>query len=349
MKATEIRFLILSTALIFAFLCVHKQAFARQALDCYGRSVEIPDKVNKVIALSRDMLEVLRALDAVPLVVGVGDTVRRDPTFWPELAKTPVVGKWNDPNYEAIAAQRPDLVLAYGGNPGAEAEDRLRSVGIAMLRLEVHHISHFEAVVRTLGEALDRGPQAEALLAWWTGKYAKLEACLGQRLEPRRVYLEGYNRLQAWAEGSSGDETLRKVRGQNVARTLGAAFGEVNPEWVLATQPWAVVKFSSSKERYVAETREALHKVAQDIAARPGFDQLEAVRNGRVFVLAAEIHGGPRAPVGAAYLARWLYPGRCADIDPDLWHKEYFERFQRMPYQGAFAWPPLLSGTSATP
>jgi iron complex transport system substrate-binding protein len=311
--------------------------------------VEIPDKISRVIVLSRDMLEVARALDTIPLVVGVGDTVKRDPTFWPELAKAPVVGKWNDPNYEAIAALKPDLVLTYGRNPGPEAEDRLRSVGIPLLRLEVHQISHFEAVVRTLGEALDRKPQAEALLAWWTGKYALLDACLGQGLEPRRVYLEGYNRLQAWGAGSSGDETLRKVRGQNVAQSLGAAFGEVNPEWVLATQPWAIVKFSSSKERYVAETREALRKVALDIAARPGFDQLEAVRNERVFVLAAEVHGGPRAPVGAAYLARWLYPDRCADCDPDRWHKEYFERFQRMPYQGAFAWPALTTAETGKP
>lgn len=325
---------------VLLFLAV-APALARQVEDCYGRPVTVPDTVRRVVVLSRDTLELIRAVAAMPLVVGVSDTLRRDPDFWPELRGVPVVGRWNDPDYEAVARLAPDLVLAYGRYPGPKAEARLGAAGIPVLRLEVHLLSGFDRTARTLGTVLGRERAMEALLAWRAEKFARLADCRRQAETAPLVYLEGYQRQQAWGPGTSGDESLRAAGGRNLAAQLPSSYGEVGPEWVLAGTPWAVIKITPLPGRYEATDGAALEGEVRAMAARPGYEALEAVRQGRVYVLASDVHGGPRAPVGAGYEARWLHPGLCRDLDPEAWNREYLERFQRVPVRGVYAWPPV--------
>jgi iron complex transport system substrate-binding protein len=331
-------------------------ARARQVEDAFGRLVTVPDQVRRVVVLSRDMLELVRIVGAMDRVVGVSDTVRRDPGFWPELAHIPQVGRWNDPDYEAIARLAPDLVLAYGRYPGPEAEVKLAAAHIALLRLEVYLLSGFDRAARSLGAALGESRAMETFLDWRRAQFARLAACRREANSPPLVYLEGYQRLTAWGPGTSGDESLSAGGGRNLAASLPTSHGEVSPEWILAGAPEAIVKITPLAGCYAAQSAEALRNEARAIADRPGFAALTAVSQGRIYVLASDIHGGPRAPIGAAYLARWLHPGQCRDIDPDALNREYLERFQGMPAKGAFAWPPLetpdtpnMSGTAAGP
>lgn len=314
-------------------------AQARQVTDCLGQTVTVPDRVGRIVVLSHDMLELVRAAGAISQVVGVSDTLRRDPAFWPELRDLPVVGRWNDPDYEAIARLAPDVLLAYGRYPGPEAETKLGAAGIPVLRLEAHMLSGFDATARTLGAVLGREAAMEELLTWRADKFARLAACRRQAATTPLVYLEGYQRQQAWGPGTSGNESLGVAGGRNLAAGLPTSYGEVGPEWVLAGAPEALIKITSLPGRYEAGDGAALAAEARAIATRPGFDALAAVRQGRVFVLASDVHGGPRAPVGAAYEARWLHPGRCPDIDPAAWNRDYLERFQHLPFRGTYAWP----------
>lgn len=331
----------LLTAIVLVSLFPIAPADARQVRDCFGHTVTVPDRVNRIVVLSRDMLELVRAMDAMPLVVGVSDTLLRDPDFWPELRGMPMVGRWSEPDYEAVAKCKPDLLLAYGRYPGAEAEGKLAAAGIPILRLEVYMLSGFDQAARTLGVVLGREPAMEKLLAWRADKFARLAACRRQTVEQPRVFLEGFHAQQAWGPGTAGDESLGAAGARNLAATLPTSYGEVSPEWVLAGQPDAIIKVSARDKRYQATDDAALRAEAQTIRNRPGYDAIPAVRQGKVYVLASEIHGGPRAPIGTAYEFRWLHPDLCQDIDPAAWNKEYLEKFQHVPMQGFYAWPAL--------
>ena len=320
---------------------------ARTVTDCLGRAVTVPDRVERLVVLSRDMLELVRAVGAMSRVVGVSDTLRRDPAFWSELRDVPVVGRWNDPDYEAIARLAPDVLLAYGRYPDPEAETKLGAAGIPVLRLEVHLLSGFDATARTVGAVLGREAAMETLLAWRADKFARLAACQRQARETPLVYLEGYQRQQAWGPGTSGDESLAVAGGRNLAAGLATSYGEVSPEWVLAGAPEAVIKITPLPGRYEDRDGTALAAEVRGLTERPGFGALAAVGQGRVYVLASDVHGGPRAPVGAGYEARWLHPGQCLDIDPPAWNREYLERFQHVPFQGAYAWPLPASGNGS--
>jgi iron complex transport system substrate-binding protein len=238
-----------------------------------------------------------------------------------------------------VARLKPDLLLAYGRYPGPEAEAKLGAAGIPILRLEVYLLAGFDRTARTLGAVLGRDQAMEDLLTWRAEKFARLAACRRQAGSTPLVYLEGYQRQQAWGPGTSGDESLGAAGGRNLAASLPASYGEVSPEWVLAGQPDAVIKITPQKERYQATDDAVLRDEVRSIRERPGYAALNAVRQERVYVLASDIHGGPRAPVGAAYEARWLHPGACLDIDPAAWNREYLEQFQRVPARGSYAWP----------
>jgi len=325
--------------LLLCLALVPTTVAARQVRDCFDRPVTVPDQVHRIVVLSRDMLELVRAVDAMPRVVGVSDTLLRDPAFWPELRHIPMVGHWSAPSYEAIAKLHPDLLLAYGRYPGPEAETKLAAAGIPILRLEVYMLSGFDQAARTLGVVLGREQAMERLLAWRTEKFARLAACRARSGTRPVVFLEGFHDQQAWGPGTSGNESLGAAGGRNLAADLPTSYGEVSPEWVLAGQPDAIIKVTSRNKRYQATDDTDLRAEVRAIRERPGYDALKAVRQNQVFILASDIHGGPRAPIGAAYEARWLHPGVCPDIDPAAWNREYLERFQHMPAKGFFAWP----------
>ena len=59
-----------------------------------------------------------------------------------------MVGRWSEPDYEAVATLHPDLLLAYGRYPGPEAEAKLAAAGIPILRLEVYMTNTWSAYLQ---------------------------------------------------------------------------------------------------------------------------------------------------------------------------------------------------------
>jgi len=61
----------------------------------------------RIISLSPDLTELLYGVGAFPRVVGVSNYE----TYPPETAKLPHLGELHSPNFERLAALRPDLVV----------------------------------------------------------------------------------------------------------------------------------------------------------------------------------------------------------------------------------------------
>ena len=50
---------------------------------------------------------------------------------------------------------------------------------------------------------------------------------------------------------------------------------------------------------------------------RPGWKDLKAVKEGNFYLNTAFMSGGLGKMIGAAYMAKWLYPDLMTDLDPD--------------------------------
>ncbi len=332
----------LKAAWLIAWLLFSGAAFAgeiRTATDSAGREVLIPTPVRRIVALSTDSLEVVRILNAQDLVVGVNETVPKEPLFWPEFQSATVVGHPFNPNLEQIAAIRPDLVLAYLRRPGPELERKLEPSGIRVLRLDFFRMSTIAEEVRTLGRLLEKETEAEAYVGWLHRHMSNIDEIVARAASRPRVYVEGYTAFRASGPGSSGFELCRMAGGTNIAADLAVHAPLITSEWVTAQNPDAIVKLSSLRDEYLADSPLRMAAFRQEIMDRNGWGFVDAVKNGRVFALSGDVGPGPRGIVGIAYMVKWFFPQSAKDLKPREMHKEYLETFQGVPYRGHYAYP----------
>jgi len=161
-----------------------------------------------------------------------------------------------------------------------------------------------------------------------------------QRIRPEdrvRVYVESYTELTSVAEGSGGHQMCSEAGGINIAGGEPVPYPKVSPEWVLEENPQVIVKAVSFG--YGVDESAALERLRREIMGRPGWGEMDAVKQGRVYLISSEIWTGPEAVVGIAYMARWFYPEAFEDLDPEAIHREYLRRFLGLEYKGTFVWP----------
>ena len=80
---------------------------------------------------------------------------------------------------------------------------------------------------------------------------------------------------------------------------------------------------------------------------RPGWENIDAVKNEKVYITPIEIIG-PGHFIFAAYLAKCFHPELFEDLDPQAIQQEWLDRFQHLDYNvyecGVFWYPPLEKG-----
>jgi iron complex transport system substrate-binding protein len=106
----------------------------------------------------------------------------------------------------------------------------------------------------------------------------------------------------------------------------------VDSEWILKENPNLIIKSlapSSGKAGWNS-TDEAAGILKSFIEGRPGWDKLDAVKNGKIHLLSTEIAWGPDGIVGDAYYALWLHPEM--DLDPVKIYREYLTEFMGLTY-----------------
>jgi len=309
--------------------------------DALGRTVAVPAPPRRMVVLNSNALDAVRILGAADLVVGVSSLVRNNTPYWRELAALPEVGKWNSPNLEAIAALDPDMVLTYGNNPGQEIEALLGPLGITVLRLDFHHLSTLEREMEVLGRVLERPDKARDYLAWHRGWLERIRSMVAPLIGGAgglpKAYVESYASYRVSGPGSSIDEMVRAAGMRNIADVMAVPFAEVTPEWVAASEPVIMIKAGSTRDSYACSNPDWLESKRRSVLARPGWEHVVAVRDGRVLVLSSDVCPGTRAVVGVAYMARFAHPELAGSVDPEAIHREYLERFVGLPLRGCYA------------
>jgi len=299
--------------------------------------------VKKIVVLNSDAVELICALGAEDRVVGITESVAQS-GFFNRLKGRPIVGRWNNPNYERIAEVEPEVLIAYGRHPGPELEEKLEPLGIKVVRMDCYKIGSLCSEVKTLGIMLGKEKEADELVNFYQ-RYLRL---VGERVkqlkseERVRVYVESYSDFTSVARGSGGHQMCITAGGVNIAAEEPVPYPKISPEWVLEENPQVVVKAvtpSLAPCGYGVEDTKALTKLREKIMSRPGWPQTDAVKNSRVYLISADIWTGPQAFIGIAYMAKWLYPERFRDLHPESVHKEYLKRFFGLKYRGIFVWP----------
>lgn len=198
----------------------------------------------RVISLSPSATEVVAALGASPLLVGVDDYSR----FPPEVTALPKVGSFLFPNLESIVALRPTLVImddVHGKTAGA-----LRAAGLPTVACPMHALPDVKHALRTVGARLDATAEAERAVA---AIDAAIDAAAARRPAKRPRVLavidreaDGLGNLVAVGPGSWIDELLALVGAENVLAASGVRYPKISREEVLRGQPEVILDLSAA-------------------------------------------------------------------------------------------------------
>jgi len=313
-------------------------------VDSTGRQVDIPKPLKRIVVLNTDAAEIICALSAEDRVVGVVDSVVEEDDFFKRLKGKPSVGRWNSPSFEKIVEVDPEVVIAYSRHPGPELEEKLEPTSIKVVRIDCYKIESLDSDVKALGVMLGKEKEAEEFVNFYR-KYLKIIKTRLSSLSPEervKVYVESYSDYTSVARGSGGHQICTMAGGINIAADEPVPYPKISAEWVLKKNPQIIVKAvtnSKAPSGYGVDEKGPLEKLRTEIMNRPGFSEIDAVKNNRVYLISADIWTGPRAVIGIIQMAKWFYPGHFKDLNPKLIHRRYLERFLGLKYKGTFVYP----------
>lgn len=279
--------LCLAAAPLWASVVVH---------DGYNRSVTIHQPPTRIVSLFASNTELLAALGLEPQIVGIEDYTHYPPGIRDNRT---IVGGRLGFSAEAIARLRPDLVILTPARGAADSLIRPMSLtGTPVLILMHKDVEQIFTNLDLLGTAAGVAPRAQATISELRRRLARVQES-NQDRQPLRVYLElGDNdrgALQTVREGTYTADALRLAGAQNVFAGLNG-ITQVSGEAVIRANPEVIL---------VARTDTDVSRIAN----RPGWANIDAVRNGRVYVVdrAQLLIPGPRVVDGVEQIARLLY------------------------------------------
>jgi iron complex transport system substrate-binding protein len=212
-----------------------------------GKTDEPVAKGERLVSLTPSATEVVAALDATSLLVGVDDYSK----YPLEVASLPKVGSFLQPNLEAIVRLRPTLVIV--DDIHATTARGLADAGIPTIECAMHALPDVRAALHTLGVRLGRTVQADRAIAQID---TAIDAALAAHPQhPPRVLLVidreagGLGGLVAAGPGSWLDELLAIVGGNNAVIDADARYPKLGLEHVLRAQPEVIVDVSYSAKQ----------------------------------------------------------------------------------------------------
>ena len=205
--------------------------------DDAGQVVRLAQPARRIVSLSPHITENLFAIGAGERVVG---TVAF--SNYPEAARRiPLVGGYEKLDLEAVAALRPDLVLAWESGNIASHVTKLKGIGLPVAVTEARRIEDVPDDLERLGALSGAGVGARAVAAKFRERLAALRTRYGERPKVRVFYQVWNQPLMTVGGGQIISDAIRLCGGANVFAALKPMAAAVTVEAVLAADPEAIV------------------------------------------------------------------------------------------------------------
>lgn len=294
----------LAIAVLLAGLAVAAPITLRDGL---GRSVTVNAPAQRIVALSLTATEIL-------LDIGVPPIGRPSSATHPEAAKRiPDVGSAYRPEPEKILGLRPDLVVGSVGTTAAA----IRALSALPVPIIVTPDSSLKSVYDTytqLGQLTGRANYAAARLAYLQSQVKRTLAKIPVRAAKPRVLvlLAAGGQIFSTTDETYIGDLVERLGAVNVAKGTPSAdprqpgFVVLSLEQIIAANPEVVIAF-----RAVTATGAAAPSPLENLEKQPAWQNLAAVKAGRVHVLSSDPHvtaPGPRAVETLETLLPLLYP-----------------------------------------
>lgn len=261
--------------------------------DSLGREIVVENRPDKVISLSPAITEILFAIGAGEQVVGVTDYCE----YPVEALEKPKVGGFEDPNVELIIESEPDLIFVAAGIQEEMAQS-FEGYGIKVIALDAETVEQVLHNIRLAGLATGNGEKATALVEEMDRRITRVKETVAKASHRPTVFFEVWDDpLMTAGPGSFIDDLIKVAGGESIAYDAAERFALFSLEVLLERDP----------EFYLIQDH--AHQ-PEDVMARPGYEGLSAVQNGKVAAVQDDLVTlpGPRLVEGLEIIARILHP-----------------------------------------
>ena len=264
---------------------------------------ETPEYPQRIVSLAPSITESLYALGRMDRVVGV----TRYCDYPPEALTKIKIGGYYDPNYEAIIALEPDLIIMLAEHE--TPRQHLAGLGYNIVVVNHKSISGILRSIETVGEACGASDKAKTIADDIRARMERIREKTEGLPSPRVMVSIGRNMgsgtlKDVYISGKEGfyDEMIEIIGGVN-AYSGGVAFPVVSSEGIITMNPEVIIDMVPDLE----ENGWNPEMIMKEWEALP---QVDAVKNRRVYVFGEDYVAvpGPRFIAIMEKMARVMYP-----------------------------------------
>jgi iron complex transport system substrate-binding protein len=251
-------------------------------VDDLQRTVILARPAERIVSLAPSITECLFALGAGDQVKGVTDFCN----YPPEARLKPHVGGMINPSIESVVGLEPDLVvLSMEGNIREDFR-RLTSFGTPVFVSNPRTLEGIYRSLEALGTLTGKEDSARHLVATLRSREQAIRRAAGGKPRVRALLLVSLQPLMCAGNNTFIDELLRAAGGTNLASRARGTYPFYSRENVIADDPGVIIVMS-----------DILRAGATLTTMFPEWGSVDAIRNGRVFRLNADLvsRPGPRA------------------------------------------------------
>ncbi|MEW6326444.1 MAG: ABC transporter substrate-binding protein [Thermodesulfobacteriota bacterium] len=261
---------------------------------------------------------------------------------------------------EKVISLKPDVVIfplwmlidKYEGI--AEDIARMEQAGIPTVIVDYWKKPFENTIPSTLllGALLGKEKRAQEIADFYQKRVDEVVSRLQKIKKPKpKGYLEGISKRSSqygWTCGYAGwGVIVAKAGGINIAEDIIKERGAIAPEYLLKINPDFIIISSfggswcethSSMKSGIHETPESSMRLfLKAVTERPGWNTLNAVKNGRVYGIFDSsylIYNNIYTFAVIQTVAKWLHPDEFKNLDPETDLREFDKKFQPMGYSG---------------
>ena len=267
--------------------------------DDAGREVTISAAPTRIVSLAPSNTEIACALEACDDLVGVTD-FDDYPAAVADVADV-VISAVVD--VEKVVAADPELILAAGnGATPTSVIDQLTDLGYPVLALYPHDLQGVYDDISLVAEAIDAQAIAAELVTDLRAREATVVTAVAGVERPRTFYEVGVFEGSIYTAGKDSflASLISLAGGEPIVGD--AASTAIQLEDLISADPELILLGDASYDATIT---------ADSVAARSGWGEMSAVRDGHIFIVLDDLvitRPGPRIVDGLEAMARAIHP-----------------------------------------
>ena len=295
--------LIVLLALLFSPLAVVAKNYPIAFVDSVGSEIVVSQQPIRVVSLVPSITEILLSIGAGQSVVGI----THQSALSPETDGKAIVGGFLSPDLKRVAELDPDIIFYSGIR--SQVPDMFGS-GVLLVNLTAGSIEESFSHISLLGRMFSREMEAETVISEQRRLMSVISDKTGRIPEDKKlrvIRLMGRDSVMVPGDDSFQNEYIRKAggiapefgRNGNVIQVERSEWQQFNPQ----------VIYGCGNDRKTVS-----------LLQRPGWNEVDAVRNNRVLFFPCELTC--RASTHSGYFVSWLsarlYPESFSEPDQQV-------------------------------